>query len=103
METFALILVGAIGIIFGYSMSRAHMRARLSTFANTERRAGKEKKKNVLLKHLRNHGKLTNHEAQELLGVSDSTIVVYFDELEADGKVTQVGEAGRGVYYTLTK
>ncbi|MCW9054811.1 MAG: winged helix-turn-helix domain-containing protein [Candidatus Pacebacteria bacterium] len=101
MDTFILILVGAVGIIFGYSMSRAHMRAKLAIFANTERAPGKQKKKNVLLKHLHDHGKLTNAEAQELLGVSDTTVVVYFDELEAEGKVVQVGETGRGVHYTL--
>ena len=57
----------------------------------------------MLLKHLRSRGKITNDEVEALLGVSDSTVTVYFDELEEEGKIVQKGESGRGVYYELAE
>lgn len=42
---------------------------------------------------------LTNEDVQKLLRVTDRTARRYFDELEKDGRVKQVGEVGRGVFY----
>lgn len=101
MQTLLLIIVGIIGV--GVGMGLGHKRAaeRLDNFINKERPFLKEKRKRMLLKHLKSHRKLTNDEAQRLLGVSDTTVVTYFDELEKEGSVTQVGDLGRGVYYEL--
>jgi predicted HTH transcriptional regulator len=43
--------------------------------------------------------KFTNDELQNFLGVSDTTIGRYLDELEKAGKITQVG-TGPDTYYT---
>ncbi len=102
MDTFALILVGILGVVLGVTVCRQNFQVRLHEFVNRERFPQKERRKNMLLKHLRTYGQLNNEEAQELLGVSDSTIVNYFDELEEEERVRQVGETGRGVYYELT-
>jgi Fic family protein len=102
MQTFILIIIGIVGVLLGFILGRAGAHRHLSSFVNTERYPLKERRKGMLLKHLKDRGELTNSEAQELLGVSDSTITLYFDELEEEGSVIQVGETGRGVYYTLS-
>ncbi len=103
MNTIILIIIGVIGVALGFSLGRAGARERFSNFVNKERFSLKERRKSMLLKHLKDRGELTNSEAQELLGVSDSTVTTYFDELEQEGEVVQVGKTGRGVYYTLTQ
>jgi len=102
MQTFTLLIVGILGIALGFTLGRRGAREHLSTFINKERYIGKERKKDMLLKHLGDRGRLTNSETQELLGISDSTVVRYFDELEEEGKVVQKGESGRDVYYELS-
>jgi predicted HTH transcriptional regulator len=42
---------------------------------------------------------LTNEDVQKLLRVTDRTARRYFDELEKENRVKQVGEVGRGVFY----
>ena len=44
---------------------------------------------------------LSNSEIRKTLGVSSRTAVRYLDELEADGKVEQVGKIGHAVTYRL--
>ena len=44
-------------------------------------------------------GKITNNEVEKLLGVSDSTVGRYLDELEEEGKIKQIGKTGHTVYY----
>ncbi len=46
---------------------------------------------------------LSNSEIRQYLGISDRVVVNYMDELEKMGKVEQVGETGRSVYYKLKK
>jgi len=43
---------------------------------------------------------VTNDDVQKLLRVTNRTARNYFDELEKLGRITQVGDVGRGVYYT---
>lgn len=40
-------------------------------------------------------------DVEKLLDVSDNTALKYLNELEAEGKIVQVGEAGPKVYYEL--
>ena len=44
---------------------------------------------------------LSNSEIRKALGVSSRTAVRYLDELEAEGKVKQVGNTGNAVTYRL--
>lgn len=102
MDILILIIIGILGISLGFTLGRVGAREHLSYFVNKERYPLKERRKDMLLKHLKDRGQLTNSEAEELLGVTDRTVVNYFDELEEEGRVVQVGESGRGVYYELT-
>lgn len=63
----------------------------------------KEEGKGKILQALRNSKgrKITNDDVEQLLRVSDATATRYLDELEEDGKITQVGKTGKGVHYTL--
>ena len=46
---------------------------------------------------------LTNEQVRTMLGIPESTITRYFEELEKEGKVRQVGITGRSVSYERTK
>lgn len=54
-----------------------------------------------ILDFLRTNEQATNDDIQELLDVADSTATRYLDHLEKAGKITQVGDTGRGVHYKL--
>ena len=61
----------------------------------------KEERKQKALAMIQERDGVSNSEIREALGVSSRTAVRYLDELEADGKVEQVGEAGHAVTYRL--
>lgn len=63
-------------------------------FSRTQRR------KDILLEYLKHRGKITNNEVEDLLDVSDATATRYLQQLEDEGKIKQVGSAGKGVFYT---
>jgi len=42
---------------------------------------------------------ITNDQVEHLLNVSDATATNYLNELEEQGKITQIGAEGRGVTY----
>lgn len=44
---------------------------------------------------------VTSADIEKLLEVSNVTARKYLNELESEGKIKQIGEAGRSVYYTL--
>ena len=58
-------------------------------------------KKKKILELLAEKGKLSNAEVRKVLGVSDRSVVRYMDDLEREGKIEQVGDAGRHVVYRL--
>lgn len=64
-----------------------------------------EKEKNLakIREFIAGRDKVTNEEIQKILNISDATIARYFDELEKEGIVKQVGETGQSVYYTVVK
>lgn len=66
---------------------------------NKERNEKEEQNKQKILSAQDSQGQITNDDVQKLLGVSDSTATRYLDELEQEGKLKQVHEQGRGVYY----
>ncbi|MDP3999052.1 MAG: DUF977 family protein [bacterium] len=59
----------------------------------------KEVRKERALALLRSRGELSSSDIREALGVSSRTAVRYLDELEAEGKVEQVGKIGHFVTY----
>lgn len=102
MTPFLLIVIAILIVALVYLMVRHDVRERVIEYLNEERHLGKEKRKATLLRHIRSRGKITNDEAEALLGVSHSTATLYFDELEAEGKIEQKGE-GRGTHYMPIK
>ena len=61
----------------------------------------KEARKQKVLAMLREKGDLSNSEIRKELGISSRTAVRYLDELEAEGKLKQVGAIGHTVTYHL--
>ena len=59
----------------------------------------KDENKQSILGILETQSPLTNNHVEQLLGISDATATRYLEELEKEGKVRQVGETGRHVYY----
>ena len=46
------------------------------------------------------NARISNNEVEKLLGVSNATSERYLDELEKGGKIKQVGQTGRSVFYS---
>jgi len=62
--------------------------------------AGKKQKKlEKILEFARQKGKITNADACKLLRISQATATRYFDELEKQGKIKQVGKTGHETFY----
>src|SRR3989338_7981681 len=51
---------------------------------------------------IKRKGTIRNDDVQALLGVSDATAERYLQELESEGRIVQVGEAGKTVSYRVT-
>ena len=69
--------------------------------AATHRTFMKEANKTKALELLAEQGELSNSDLRHAIGVSRRTVVNYMSELEKEGRVKQVGDAGRGVLYQL--
>ena len=65
----------------------------------SEQTEQKEQNKRKILELLNTKHPITNNDVESYLGVSDATVTRYFDELEKEGKVRQVGKTGRHVHY----
>ena len=63
-----------------------------------EKNADNKKK---ILTFIQTNGKIQNNDVEKLAGVSNATAERYLDELEKEGKLTQHGPIGQGVFYTL--
>ncbi|MDP6527422.1 MAG: winged helix-turn-helix transcriptional regulator [Candidatus Pacebacteria bacterium] len=98
METIVLILIGVVGLTLGYVLGNHEARRKAIDFVNTEQSARKQNRKKMIMAEIDEKGKITNDDVQDLFGVSHSTATRYFDELQEDGLVEEVGE-GRGTYY----
>ena len=56
----------------------------------------------AICKLLKENKKLNNKEIRDNLGVSQTSVTRYLDELENEGKVEQVYKSGPYVYYKLS-
>lgn len=78
-----------------YARARSHSLVNHQVhFARTQRR------KDLIVEYLKHHDKITNNDVEHLLEVSDATATRYLQQLENEGKIKQVGEVGKGVFYT---
>lgn len=69
---------------------------------NKEQAEERQKRLGMIEEYLSTHEEVTNQEVAKMLGVDDSTVVRYLDELEKQGKLVQVGTTGRSVTYKKT-
>ncbi len=66
---------------------------------NVRRQSEKEQNKEKILGMFAAKKDITNDDVENSLGVSDATATNYLNELEQEGKIEQVGQTGRGVFY----
>jgi predicted HTH transcriptional regulator len=62
----------------------------------------KDKAKEKILEMLKIKSKISNRDVAKILETSSATTRRYFDELQAEGKVKQIGKSGTNVYYKKT-
>ena len=123
MQTLILIITGIIAVALGFWLGKKHSPLQANDDKgekggkSEEKKIGlieqqaEEKKRNLeailgLMRHIDEaQGKesitLTNSQVEAMLGIPESTVTRYFDELEKAGKVRQIGETGRDVAYEL--
>jgi len=95
MTYLVAIISGIIGFLLGWTLaSRKNKGGFIS-----EQSENKERNKKAIFELLETNHPLTNNDVEKMLGISDATATRYFDELEREGKVRQVGKTGRHVYY----
>lgn len=71
-----------------------------AAYKASEVEAKKQENINKILDFIKDKDRFTNNDLENLLGVSNTTIGRYLEELEKSGKITQHGTIGIGVYYT---
>jgi len=93
-----------VGIIIGFLLSREFSVQSDSGIGKIARARTnqKEEYKQKMLAYLAQHKKARNNDFEKILGIADSTVTKYLQELENEGKVEQVGGTGAHVYYQLT-
>ena len=94
MNYLILTIVAVIGIVLGAYFARRKNDGLLA--GQTKKKAENKEK---ILEFMRENKKVANNDIEKILGVSDATATRYFDELEKEGKVRQVGKTGRYVNY----
>ncbi len=108
MQFFIYIIVLTIGIIIGKSLRnygrrtsviKEHM-SELSKEAKIAINKRTDKRKSRIMELFRTQEKITNDDVEDMFCISDSTARNYLNELEHEGKLKQIGNTGRGVYYT---
>jgi predicted HTH transcriptional regulator len=60
----------------------------------------KKKKLDKIMEILNKKEKISNDEVEKILHVSDATATRYLSILEQEGKITQNGKTGKGVFYS---
>ena len=96
------LIIGVAGIIVGYYLAVRRKVRKVNAHVARQQEA-KEKNKRKILEYARGKEKITNDEIEKRLGVSDATTTRYFEELEKEGHLIQVGRTGRHTFYTAHK
>lgn len=97
-----LIIAFAVGAVAGIAAvllwQARTVRAKKETLIEWQKRE-KAADLESILGIMETQSPLTNSHIEQLLGILESTATRYLDELEKEGKVKQVGVAGRYVHY----
>jgi len=86
------------GVVLSTGMCLLWPKKKPAGFNNVDE-AKKDQNLEKIEEFIADKDKFTNDELQNFLGVSDSTIGRYLEDLEHLGKITQVGD-GPDTYYT---
>ena len=92
MNYFAILI---LGFLLGYLAASKKQKINFVSKQQEEKRRNKQ----AIYELLETNHPLTNNDVEAMLGISDATATRYFDELEKEGKVKQVGKTGRHVSY----
>ena len=101
-----LVLIALVVLVYIRQRTRggdsgiAKKAAGIYSFA-LEQTVRKNANKEKIMELFKERPELTNADIREKLGVTERSVVRYMDELEKSGKVEQVGDSGRGVFYRL--
>ncbi len=102
---FAVLFIIGLGVYLARDESCSDCISDFGEVCNHKPNKMEKKKEGIdkVLKFLqeKDGGQVTNNDVEKLLGVSDATATRYLSELERNGKITQIGTTGKGVYYTL--
>ena len=105
MNYVILALIALAGIILGMYIARRNTNtgfiAKPLNCAQDKQTEQKAENKQKILAFVQEHNKIQNNDVEKLAGVSNATAERYLDELEKEGKLTQHGVIGQGVFYTL--
>jgi predicted HTH transcriptional regulator len=66
-------------------------------------RERKEKIKTEIIEIIKEKSKISRSEIIEKMKISTTSAVRYFDELEQENKIKQIGKTGKNTHYTLTR
>ena len=92
-----LIIVAIVGIALGMYIARRNTTAGFIA----EQTAKKTENKQKILAFVQEHEQIKNDDVEKLAGVSNATAERYLSELEKEGRLTQHGKIGQGVFYTI--
>ncbi len=81
----------------GYALAKRGELGRKNYEVSTD--SQKEQRKEKILALFNGQVSISNNDVEKLLGVSDASATNYLSELEAEGKIEQVGITGRFVSY----
>ena len=106
MTYLVVIIAGIVGFLLGWTLASRNRDGGLIS----RQSENKERNKKAIFELLTNPStslgasqpQITNNDVEAMLGISDATATRYFDELEKEGKVRQVGKTGRHVHYERT-
>ena len=91
----AYLIILFIGFVLGWIFASTKHKVSFISKQKKQKELGKES----IYELLETNYPLTNNDVESMLGISDASATRYFDELEKEGKVRQVGKTGRHVYY----
>ena len=74
-----------------------------SSSINVAKQKETDWRKIKILDFLSKHETITNNQAESLLKISNSTAYRLLEDLEREGKILQIGNTGKDVYYILNR
>lgn len=96
-----IVVLGVGGIWFYFKSKASASQGGLEEY-HKKMRAKKQEYKDKIMDLVKQKGKISNKDMQSALGISEASVTRYAEELEKEGKLRQLGKAGRNVFYQQT-